>query len=272
MAEASPRSAAAGFAVRPGRAGPTLVWAFVIVAGLFALWAGAIRLFDIPDYVIPTPSATLATIAARWPALLGHVWYTAKVAAVGLVLATTIALTIASAFTASRTAARTAMPLVIAMRSAPLVAIAPLITLIAGRGFATGVTVVVIASFFPLLVNALRGLSSVPQITYELMHVLGASKPQILRLVRFPFALPHIFTGIRVASSSAILGAMLAEWLTGQHGVGYLILESADTRDLELLWAAILAATALAFVGFALSVMAEKALSGWREEPQAGGR
>jgi NitT/TauT family transport system permease protein len=113
-------------------------------------------------------------------------------------------------------------------------------------------------------VNAVRGLASVPQITYELMHVLGATKPQILRMVRFPFALPHIFTGIRVASSNAILGAMLAEWLTGQHGVGYLILESAETRELELLWAAILAATTLAFIGFAASVMAEKALSSWR--------
>ncbi len=272
MAEAAPRSPAAGFAVRPGRAGPLLMWAVFIVAALFGLWAGAIRVFEIPDYVIPTPSATLATIVARWPTILGNAWYTAKVAAVGLVLATAIALTVASAFTASRRVARTAMPLIIAMRSAPLVAIAPLITLIAGRGFATGVTVVVIASFFPLLVNALRGLSSVPQITYELMHVLGATKPQILRMVRFPFALPHIFTGIRVASSSAILGAMLAEWLTGQHGVGYLILESADTRELELLWAAILAATALAFIGFALSVMAEKALGGWREEPQADRR
>ena len=269
MVETAPRPASAGFAARPRRAAPTLIWAFVIIAGLFALWAGAIRVFHIPDYVIPTPSATLATIIARWPAILGNVWYTAKVAASGLVLATALALTIASAFTASRTVARTAMPLIIAMRSAPLVAVAPLITLIAGRGFATGVVVVVIASFFPLLVNALRGLASVPQTTYELMHVLGATKPQILRMVRFPFALPHIFTGIRVASSSAILGAMLAEWLTGQHGVGYLILDSADTRDLELLWAAILAATALAFIGFALSVMAEKTLGGWRQEPPA---
>jgi NitT/TauT family transport system permease protein len=267
MAEATGTSVSPRANARLGRAAPNLVWALAIMAGLFGLWAGAIRLFTIPDYVIPTPSATLATIIARWPMILGHVWYTAKVAAVGLVLSTAIALTIASAFTASRTVARTAMPLIIAMRSAPLVAIAPLITLIAGRGFATGVTVVVIASFFPLLVNALRGLASVPQITYELMHVLGATKLQILRMVRFPFALPHIFTGVRVASSSAILGAMLAEWLTGQHGVGYLILESADTRELELLWAAILAATALAFAAFALSVMAEKALGRWRAEP-----
>jgi NitT/TauT family transport system permease protein len=272
MAETGQPSGLAGLTVRPGRALPTLIWALVIIAGLFVLWAGAIRAFHIPDYVIPRPSTTLATIVARWPIILGNAWYTAQVAAVGLVLATAMALTIASVFTASRTVARTAMPLVIALRSAPLVAIAPLITLIAGRGFATGVTVVVIASFFPLLVNALRGLASVPQNAYELMHVLGATKPQILRMVRFPFALPHIFTGIRVASSSAILGAMLAEWLTGQHGVGYLILDSADTRDLELLWAAILAATALAFIAFALSMMAEKALGGWREEPQAGNR
>jgi ABC-type nitrate/sulfonate/bicarbonate transport system permease component len=83
-------------------------------------------------------------------------------------------------------------------------------------------------------------------------------------MVRFPFALPHIFTGLRTASASAILGAMLAEWLTGQHGVGYLILESADTRELELLWAAIVAATVLAFLSFAGTVLAERALTAYR--------
>ena len=245
------------------------LYTVMVIAAFFALWAGAIAVFDIPDYIMPTPWSTLATMIARWSTILGDAWFTLKVAVAGLLLSTAIALTVASAFTASRTMARTAMPLVIAMRSAPLVAIAPLITLIAGRGFATGVIVVVIASFFPLLVNALRGLSSVSQSTYELMHVLGATKSQILRMVRFPFALPHIFTGVRVASSSAILGAMLAEWLTGQHGIGYLILESADTRDLELLWAAVLVATALAFLSFTATVLAERALSSWRlpEDP-----
>jgi NitT/TauT family transport system permease protein len=261
MAEASTPT------IRDRRSGGGLtafLYTVMVIAAFFALWAGAIEVFDIPDYIMPTPWSTLAMMVARWPTILGDAWFTVKVAVAGLLLSTAIALAVASAFTASRTMARTAMPLVIAMRSAPLVAIAPLITLIAGRGFATGVIVVVIASFFPLLVNALRGLSSVSQSTYELMHVLGATKSQILRMVRFPFALPHIFTGVRVASSSAILGAMLAEWLTGQHGIGYLILESADTRDLELLWAAVLVATALAFLSFTATVLAERALSSWR--------
>jgi len=264
MPDRSPQPGLEAAAPRRQSAAPSLLWGFVIIAGVFALWSGAIRVFAIPDYIVPTPSATLRTMLIKWNMLLGHVWYTTKVAVVGLALSTLLALTVASAFTASRTVARTAMPLVIALRSAPLVAIAPLITLIAGRGFATGVTVVVIASFFPLLVSALRGLSSVPQTAFELMYVAGATRLQILRMVRFPFALPHIFTGIRVASASAILGAMLAEWLTGQRGVGYLILESADTRELELLWAAILSATTLAFVGFAATVMAERALDRWR--------
>jgi ABC-type nitrate/sulfonate/bicarbonate transport system permease component len=241
-----------------------LVYTLIVIAVCFGLWAGSIAVFDIPDYVMPTPWATLETMGAQRGAILGHVWFTVRVAVGGLLVSSFIALTVASTFTASRTVARTAMPLVIAMRSAPLVAIAPLITLMAGRGFATGVIVVVIASFFPLLVNALQGLSSVTQSTYELMHVLGATRFQILRMVRFPFALPYIFTGLRVASASAILGAMLAEWLTGQRGVGYLILESAETRELELLWAAILAATLLAFVSFTATVLAERALGGWR--------
>ena len=84
MAEAAGDSVSPRAGARLSRATPNLVWAFAIIAGLFGLWAGAIRLFNIPDYVIPTPSATLATIIAQWPVILGHVWYTAKVAAAGL--------------------------------------------------------------------------------------------------------------------------------------------------------------------------------------------
>jgi NitT/TauT family transport system permease protein len=260
MADAS---AAPASAHAFGRGLTAVLYPAAAIAVLFGLWAGAIALFAIPDYVMPTPWATLQTIGARWPQILGHAGFTVRVAAAGLFASTLLALAVASAFAASRAISRTAMPLVIAVRSAPLVAIAPLITLVAGRGFATGVIVVVIASFFPLLVNALRGLSSVPPSAYELMRVLGASQLQILRMVRFPFALPYIFTGLRVAAGSAILGAMLAEWLTGQRGVGYLILESADTRELELLWAAILVATALALMAFAATALAERAFKGF---------
>ncbi len=94
----------------------------------------------------------------------------------------------------------------------------------------------------------------------ELAHVYGASRWQTFYLIRFVFALPHLFSGLRTAAPLAILGAMLAEWLTGSAGIGYLIMDSAASRDLELLWASILVSTILAMLVFWLTAAAEKTL------------
>ena len=92
--------------------------------------------------------------------------------------------------------------------------------------------VVSIVSFFPLLVNLTRGLAVPDQNTQELLHVYGASRWQELRYMRIPFALPFLFTGLRVAAAHAILGAILSEWITGSRGLGNLILESGEMREI----------------------------------------
>ena len=97
-----------------------------------------------------------------------------------------------------------------------------------GRGINTSMVVVTIVSFFPLLVNLMRGLANADRNAAELLHVYGASRWQQLRYVRVPFALPFLFTGLRIAGANAILGAMLSEWITGSRGLGNLILEASE--------------------------------------------
>lgn len=241
--------------------GPILLLALL---GLLALaWQGAVTVLEVPPYLMPTPAATFARLAEARGLLAGQTLNTLATAGAGLAISATLALSLAAAFTASATLTRATLPLVVALRTAPLVAVAPVITLIVGRGFATGVIVVTIASFFPILVNGMRGLAAVERNAFELMHVLGASRWQALRLLRFPSALPFIFAGLRIAASSAILGAMLAEWITGQRGLGFLILDSAELRDVELLWATILVATGLALAVFWATALAERRLVHW---------
>jgi len=98
-----------------------------------------------------------------------------------------------------------------------------------------------------------------------MMHVCGASRMQVLLKVRLPFALPFLFTGIRVASAQAILAAMLAEWLSGAPGLGFLILDSAALRDYGILWSAIVVSMFVAFSVFAVTVSVERALLTWTE-------
>ena len=189
--------------------------------------------------------------------------FTLSAAAFGLSLSTLLATAIAISFTMSRNLAQASLPVVLVFRSTPIAAVAPIMMLIFGRGIGTSMSVVTIVSFFPMLINTMRGLQSAERIAAELLHVYGASRWQQLRYVRIPYALPYLFTGLRVAGSSAILGAMLSEWITGSKGLGNLILESGEMRETELLWAAVLTSVAIAIAVFWSTSASEKRLLRW---------
>jgi ABC-type nitrate/sulfonate/bicarbonate transport system permease component len=239
------------------------------VPALLALWHGAIVAFDVPPYILPSPAAVAKAFAVHRALLAGHAAFTILSALLGLLVSCSLAVGLAIAFVSYKTVARVSMPVVIAFRSAPVIAVAPLIMLFVGRGLATSVVVIVIVSFFPIMVNTMRGLLSADPCAVELLHVYGASRWQHVRFVRAPYALPFLFTGLRVAAAGAVLGAMLSEWVTGAPGLGLLILESGVMREIEVLWAAVLTSVAFALIMFALTATAEKAVLHWKGGPTA---
>lgn len=234
----------------------------VIVLGL--IWQAAIVAFALPPFIVPSPWSVVLAFGEHYPTLLRQGGVTLGAAALGLSVSLILAALLSMAFVANRLAMQATMPLVIAFRSAPVVAIAPIVMLLVGRGIGTSVVVVVIISFFPLLVNLMRGLAAIDRNTVELLRVYGATRTQQLRLLRIPFALPFLFTGLRVAAANALLGAMLSEWITGSKGLGYLILHAAEMREVELLWAAVLTAVAIALAVFRATSAGERGLVYWR--------
>jgi NitT/TauT family transport system permease protein len=240
---------------------------FAVLAALLLLWQGAILAFKIPPYILPSPSAVASAFVTGRVTLAEHAAFTLLSAFLGLVASCSLAVALAIAFVTYKTVARTSMPLVIAFRSAPVTAVAPLIMLFVGRGLATSVVVVVIVSFFPIMVGMMRGLLSADPCALELLHVYGASRWQHIRYVQAPYALPFLFTGLRIASASAVLGAMLSEWVTGSPGLGLLILESGVMREIEVLWAAVLTSVAFALIVFSLTSAAEKKVLHWKAVP-----
>lgn len=242
----------------------TLV-SFAIFALLFlSFWHGFVVLQDIKPYLMPLPQAALESLILNRSMIFGHLLFTLGEGVCGLAISTVLAIGTAGVFVVSPATAQATFPFAISMRSVPVVAIAPIITLIVGRGFWTGVTVVVIASFFPILVTSLRGFLGVRPAHVELMHLYGASRWQVLYLLRFPFGFPYIFSGLRTAAPIAVLGAMLSEWLTGTHGLGYLILDTASLRELELLWATIIVSMMLGLLVFWATATAERYFLRWR--------
>ncbi len=233
-------------------------------AGAFFVWHVAVVGLRIPPYIVPLPISVMRSIAANWHIIGSQTTFTLTAAALGLVISTLFATTIAVAFSLSRNLAQASLPVVIAFRSTPVAAVAPIMMLFFGRGISTSMAVVAIVSFFPLLVNLMRGLASADRNAAELLHVYGATSWQQLRYVRFPSAMPFLFTGLRIAGSSAILGAMLSEWITGSKGLGNLILDSGEMRETELLWAAVLTSVTIALSVFWITSAGEKQLLHWR--------
>jgi NitT/TauT family transport system permease protein len=240
-----------------------LFYVAVAVAGIVLLWDAMIDYWRIPLYLMPPPDEVWAAMIRHRGVLVTNTLQTLSAAIAGLAISTAFATSLALWFSGRESVQRTMMPFLIALRTAPVVAVAPLITLMVGRGLATSIVVVTIVTFFPLLVNLVRGLSSAEKTAIEMMHVLGARRWQTLYLVRVPSALPFLFSGLRIATSGAILGAMLAEWLTGVRGLGYLILDSADLREVELLWASIAVSMAVALTAFWITASVERMVVRW---------
>lgn len=235
----------------------------VSAALVIGLWHVVVVGFEIPTFIMPTPGTAWQAFLESQGEIGAALAYTLRGAALGLALATVIALILAGIFASSETATRAVLPIVIGLRTAPVLAIAPILILIFGRGLGTSIAVVVIVAFFPIMVNAMRGFRAARRNALELMHVCGASGLQTFFKVRVPFALPFIFAGLRAASASAILSAMLAEWLSGAPGLGTLILDAAAFRNLGLLWATVVVSMLMAFSIFILTTTAERHLLSW---------
>jgi ABC-type nitrate/sulfonate/bicarbonate transport system permease component len=254
LAERRPIAAMARAAIGP----------ILFTAVLIGLWKLAVTAFSVPPYIMPPPEAALSAFLANAGKIGMAVFFTLRNAAAGLAVAFVVAISLAALFVNSQRMTRAVLPIVIGLRTAPVLAIAPILIMVFGRGIGTAIAVVVIVSFFPIMVNAMKGFGSTRKNALELMHVLGASASKTFIKVRLPFALPYIFTGLRSAATSAILSAMLAEWLSGAPGLGTMILDAASYRKNDLLWAAVVVSMVLAFVIFWLTTTVERRFTSWR--------
>jgi NitT/TauT family transport system permease protein len=215
---------------------------------LVALWELLVRRFDIPGWLLPAPS-TIALAAAEWrDELVRHSLVTLYETLVGFALATAISVPLAVAVVYSPILRHTIYPILLAFQSVPKVAIAPLLTLWIGFGLLPKITVVFLVCFFPIIVATATGLSAVPEPLMELIRSLSASTAQTFVKIRFPTAMPHIFVGLKIAITFAVIGAVIGEFVGSEDGLGYLILVSTSQSRTPLAFAALVLLTAMSVV------------------------
>ncbi len=224
---------------------PTLTF-LLVVAG----WELVVRITNISPLILPKPSEVANVLMTQPFYLASHSIITLFEAVLGFILGGVTALGLAAMFQFSRPVERGIYPYAIALKAIPLVALAPIVVVWFGSGLLSKIILAAIITFFPILVNAIQGFESVEQETLDLMKSFSASKAQVFSKVRFRNGLPYLFAGMKISATFAVVGAVVAEFIGSQSGIGYVVKSSSYYLDTALTFAAIVAAAAAGLLFF----------------------
>jgi NitT/TauT family transport system permease protein len=230
---------------------------------LFAIWEAACRLFAVPSYIIPTPSAIWTAVSQSAGNVAGHTLTTTRTVLLGFFVSVAISLPLAVLLTSSPLVAAAVNPLLVLTQAIPKVALAPILVVVLGTSELPRVVVTFLVAFFPLVLSMAAGLVSVPPELIELGRACKASRWAELWRIRLPYAVPFIFSGLKSAIALAVVGAVVAEFVNSEAGLGYLIQTSTAFFKVELAWGALLILSIIGIVLFQIIVAVERIFFPW---------
>jgi NitT/TauT family transport system permease protein len=205
----------------------------LLIAAFLAVWEAVVRVFEIPMFILPTPTNVFTALYRGIVSSLyvDHVWITLSETLLGFIVGTSLAFLFGTVIALSRPVEYFLYPFIVMFQSMPKVALAPLIIVWFGLGLASKVVNAALVAFFPLMVNTIVGLRSAEEDKVNLMKSLAASKTQIFWMLQLPNAMPYIFAGLEIAMIFALIGAIVAEFVGAQSGLGMLIQSMNFTMD-----------------------------------------
>ena len=205
----------------------------LLIAAVLAAWEAIVVVFAIPQFILPAPSNVLLALYRGFASALyiDHIWITITETLLGFVLGTTLAFVLGTVIALSRPVEYFLYPFVVMFQAMPKVALAPLIIVWFGLGLTSKVVNAALVAFFPLMVNTIVGLRSAEEDKVNLMKSLAASRTQIFWMLQLPNAMPYIFAGLEIAMIFALIGAIVAEFVGAQAGLGMLIQSMNFTMD-----------------------------------------
>jgi NitT/TauT family transport system permease protein len=232
-------------------------------AVLLALWEAGTDYFNIPTWLLPSPW-TIALAFVDWRGeLWNHSLTTLYETLIGFALSIGLAVPLAVAVVYSPFLRKSIYPILLALQSVPKVAIAPLLALWIGFGMLPKILVVFLVCFFPIIVATATGLASVPVPVMDLIRSLSANQIQTFIKIRFPTAMPHIFVGLKIAITFAVIGAVIGEFVGSESGLGYLILVSSSQARTPVAFAALTILTMMSIVLYYVIEFIEKITVPW---------
>ena len=217
------------------------------IVSILGLWYLAILLSGLPAFVIPRPERVVGTLVADRSFITVHLIATLKAAALGFLLSNVVGIGLAVLFLALPLGRLVVMPVAITLRNVPYVALVTVLVLALGDTLGSKVTIVVLAGFFPVLVNTYRGLQAADPVVLDRVRVLDARAWEVFLHVRLPYALPYIVSAQEITGSGSIIVAIAAEWMMSSTGLGYVINRAMQQYRGDQVYAVALLAALLSF-------------------------
>jgi ABC-type nitrate/sulfonate/bicarbonate transport system permease component len=235
----------------------------VVFVAVVGLWQFITEAGYISPLILPSPTAIIGAFAIDGANILYHAAFTTIEALTGFVVGNLFGFLLAILFLHSDLSRRTAYPLAMAAQAVPIVAVAPALIIWFGNGMAPKIFVTTFLVFFPMLVNALRGLKSADAEVMELLYTLSATKTQQLRMVRLPASIPFLFNALKLSACACFVAAIVAEWIAADRGLGHLIVLYGSQYRMAQVWAVVLVGTLISMTVYGLVVLAESRVAPW---------
>jgi ABC-type nitrate/sulfonate/bicarbonate transport system permease component len=239
----------------------------VLLLCLFVLaWQGVASLESVDDLTLASPVETWEALREDWSLLMDNAGVTLVEVVLGLAIAVTAGVAFAVAMHLFRPLRDAAYPLLVASQAIPVVVLAPIFVLAFDYGIGPKLAIVALICFFPITVNLLDGLRSTPPDLERLMRSMGASRLRTLRSVQLPASLPYLFSGLKVAATVSVIGAVFGEWAGADEGLGRLVLLGNNQLQTPRVYAGIVLLTLMAVALFGLVALAERFACPWNRK------
>ncbi len=231
------------------------------IAGALSIilaWQFLLPAAGVPAYIAPTPTRIAGVFQQQWALLFDNFWPTLVEALSGFFIGNISAVLLAVVFVYSRVVQAAYFPVVLFFNTIPILALSPIIILVFGLGMTPKIIIAAVICFFPTLVNMIRGLNSASHNEQELLRVLPATPWEIFWRLRLPRSLPMLFSSLRIASATAVIGAIVGEWIGSDKGLGALIIQATFNYQSDRLYAAIVLSSSMSIAIFLIVVMIER--------------
>ncbi len=239
--------------------------AIIAVVALLSVWQLICVIELVPQYMLPSPVQVISAFISEFPVLCKHSLVTLQEALIGLALGVLTGFFIAVLMDAFETLYKAFYPILVITQTIPSVAIAPLLVLWFGYEALPKIILIVLSTFFPVTVGVLNGFRSADKDTVDLLRSMGASRAHIFRYIKFPSALPQLFSGLRIATAYSIVGAVISEWLGGFGGLGVYMTRVKKAFAFDKMFAVIFLISAISLGLMALVGFIEKKCMPYRK-------